>query len=81
MGYVFVKFSKTKWDMLPVFAQQTVYHVCFERQRLASLTSIPFPLHSTPFGSSVTQHNEGPMDTVSSIVDQTMVDEEEPSCD
>ena len=39
------------------------------RQSLGSLTSIPFPLHSH------IEHSEGTMDTVSSIVDQTMTDE------
>ena len=39
--------TKTKWDRLLVFAQQTVYNVrCEMRQGSASLTSIPFPLHS-----------------------------------
>ena len=51
------------------------------RQCLASLTSIPFPLRSYSIRFMVTQHSEGPMDTDSSIVDQTMADEAEPSCD
>ena len=45
------------------------------RQSLASLyPAFRSRYAHTPFGSSVTQHSEGPMDTVSSIMDQTMAD-------
>ena len=80
--HIFVKFTKNKMGYASGFrAINGLPRALWDKTGSASLTNIPFPYAHTPFGPSVTQHSEGLLDTVSSIVDQTMADEAKSSWD